>query len=127
VLPHDPAAYTQQWNFSVQREVGVGVAIDIAYARSKPEPNARQNRHRQPTSETNAGINTHTMPPQVAASTGPDILSHAIESYTALPFSQRHRPERPLLCAAYQGSKPDQRHLVPAGLGDGIQIYRPRG
>ena len=39
--------------------------------------------------------NTRTMPPQVAASTGLDILSHAVESYTALPFTERPMPERP--------------------------------
>lgn len=50
--------------------------------------------------------NTRTMPPQVAASSGLDILSHAIESYTALPFTQRPRPERPALRPAYQGSNP---------------------
>jgi hydroxyacid-oxoacid transhydrogenase len=50
--------------------------------------------------------NTRTMPPQVAASTGLDILSHAIESYTAIPYTQRPRPERPLLRPAYQGSNP---------------------
>jgi hydroxyacid-oxoacid transhydrogenase len=50
--------------------------------------------------------NTRTMPPQVAASSGLDILSHAIESYTALPFGDRARPERPLLRPAYQGSNP---------------------
>jgi len=50
--------------------------------------------------------NTRTMPPQVAASTGLDILSHAVESYTAIPFQQRPRPERPALRPAYQGSNP---------------------
>jgi hydroxyacid-oxoacid transhydrogenase len=50
--------------------------------------------------------NTHTLPPMVAASTGLDVLSHALESYTALPFGQRPRPERPLLRPAYQGSNP---------------------
>jgi hydroxyacid-oxoacid transhydrogenase len=50
--------------------------------------------------------NTRTMPPEVAASSGLDILSHAVESYTALPFDSRPRPERPLLRPAYQGSNP---------------------
>src|SRR5262249_29953057 len=50
--------------------------------------------------------NTRTMPPQVAASSGLDILSHAIESYTAMPFRDRPRPDRPLLRPAYQGSNP---------------------
>jgi hydroxyacid-oxoacid transhydrogenase len=50
--------------------------------------------------------NTRTVPPEVAASAGLDVLSHAIESYTALPFSDRPRPERPALRPAYQGSNP---------------------
>ncbi len=50
--------------------------------------------------------NTRSMPPQVAASSGLDILSHAVESYTAMPFSERARPERPTLRPAYQGSNP---------------------
>jgi hydroxyacid-oxoacid transhydrogenase len=50
--------------------------------------------------------NTRTMPAAVAASSGLDILSHAVESYTALPFSERPLPERPALRPAYQGSNP---------------------
>ena len=50
--------------------------------------------------------NTRTMPPQVAASTGLDILSHAVESYTAMPFTDRPQPARPSLRPAYQGSNP---------------------
>src|SRR5438477_2128913 len=50
--------------------------------------------------------NTRSMPPQVAATSGFDVLSHAIESYTAIPFHQRPRPERPVLRPAYQGSNP---------------------
>jgi hydroxyacid-oxoacid transhydrogenase len=50
--------------------------------------------------------NTRTMPPEVAASSGLDILSHAIESFTALPYASRPRPDRPALRPAYQGSNP---------------------
>jgi hydroxyacid-oxoacid transhydrogenase len=51
-------------------------------------------------------LDPRTMPPEVAASTGLDILSHAIESYTAMPFTERPRPDRPSLRPAYQGSNP---------------------
>lgn len=50
--------------------------------------------------------NTKTQPPAVAACTGLDVLSHALESYTAIPFTSRPRPERPLLRPAYQGANP---------------------
>ena len=50
--------------------------------------------------------NTRSLPPQVAASTGLDVLTHAVESYTALPFHQRPKAARPLLRPAYQGSNP---------------------
>jgi hydroxyacid-oxoacid transhydrogenase len=50
--------------------------------------------------------NTRTMPPQVAASSGLDILSHALESFTAMPYTSRPRPTSPALRPAYQGSNP---------------------
>ncbi|MEO8098444.1 MAG: hydroxyacid-oxoacid transhydrogenase [Acidobacteriota bacterium] len=50
--------------------------------------------------------NTRTMPREVAASSGLDILSHAVESFTALPYSDRPLPARPLVRPAYQGSNP---------------------
>ncbi|HUJ25833.1 MAG TPA: hydroxyacid-oxoacid transhydrogenase [Myxococcales bacterium] len=50
--------------------------------------------------------NTRSMPAQVAATSGFDVLSHAIESYTAMPFHQRPAPARPVLRPAYQGSNP---------------------
>jgi hydroxyacid-oxoacid transhydrogenase len=50
--------------------------------------------------------NTRTLPPQVAACSGLDVLSHALESFTALPFHRRPAPEHPGLRPAYQGSNP---------------------
>ena len=50
--------------------------------------------------------NTRTQPPQVAAASGLDILCHAIESYTALPYADRPLPDRPSLRAAYNGANP---------------------
>jgi hydroxyacid-oxoacid transhydrogenase len=64
------------------------------------------NRRLKPTLGLLDPENTLTMPPEVAASSGLDILSHAVESYTALPFTDRPRPERPSLRPAYQGSNP---------------------
>jgi hydroxyacid-oxoacid transhydrogenase len=50
--------------------------------------------------------NTRTQPAAVAASAGLDVLSHALESYTALPFNHRPRPARPNERPAYQGANP---------------------
>jgi hydroxyacid-oxoacid transhydrogenase len=50
--------------------------------------------------------NTRTMPPMVAACTALDVLSHAVESFTALPYSERPAPDHPGLRPAYQGANP---------------------
>jgi len=50
--------------------------------------------------------NTRTLPKMVAACTGLDVLSHALESFTALPFSLRQASEHVSLRPAYQGSNP---------------------
>ena len=51
-------------------------------------------------------LNTHTMPAMVTAAGGFDVLSHALESYTAIASTTRPRPARPSLRPAYQGSNP---------------------
>lgn len=50
--------------------------------------------------------NTRTMPPMVAACSALDVLSHAVESYTALPYDDRPAPDHPGLRPAYQGANP---------------------
>ncbi len=50
--------------------------------------------------------NTRTLPKMIAACTGLDQLTHALESLTALPFNRRPAPEHPKLRPAYQGSNP---------------------
>jgi hydroxyacid-oxoacid transhydrogenase len=50
--------------------------------------------------------NTRTMPSVIAAATGLDVLCHALESYTAIPYNQRPKPGRPIERPAYQGSNP---------------------
>ena len=50
-------------------------------------------------------LNTLTVPPEVTAAAGSDILTHAIESYTTRPYNARakhHPPDRP----AYIGANP---------------------
>ena len=50
--------------------------------------------------------NTRTLPRLVAVSTGWDVLTHAIESITAVPYDQRPAPDNPGLRPAYQGANP---------------------
>jgi hydroxyacid-oxoacid transhydrogenase len=50
--------------------------------------------------------NTRSLPKMVAACTGLDQLTHALESLTALPYNQRPAPEYPKLRPAYQGANP---------------------
>jgi hydroxyacid-oxoacid transhydrogenase len=50
--------------------------------------------------------NTRSLPPQVAACAGLDVLSHALESFTALRFDRRAAPDDPGQRPAYQGGNP---------------------
>ena len=49
---------------------------------------------------------TASLPAEVVASAGLDVLSHALESYTARPSAQRRAPERPSLRPMSQGANP---------------------
>ncbi|MCP3867018.1 MAG: iron-containing alcohol dehydrogenase [Gammaproteobacteria bacterium] len=49
---------------------------------------------------------TYTLPANVVAASGFDVLSHALESYTALPYTARNRPEHPHLRPISQGANP---------------------
>ncbi len=49
---------------------------------------------------------SHTLPATVVAASGFDVLSHALESYTARPHTTREPPPRPSLRPASQGANP---------------------
>ncbi|KAI0747049.1 alcohol dehydrogenase [Daedaleopsis nitida] len=52
-------------------------------------------------------LNTRTCPRELHISTGLDVLFHSLESYTAIPYTERTpRPSNPSFRPLYQGSNP---------------------
>ena len=81
---------------------GVAIFDDIP-TRSKTGIASRQ---LKPTLGIVDPLNTMSLPRKVAIYSGLDVLCHAMESYTALPYNQRPKPTSPLQRPAYQGSNP---------------------
>ncbi len=50
--------------------------------------------------------NTRTLPKMAVACTALDVFSHALESFTAMPFYLREAPAAPRLRPSYQGANP---------------------
>jgi hydroxyacid-oxoacid transhydrogenase len=51
-------------------------------------------------------LNSLSLPPMVSACSGADVLTHAIESYTALAYDEREKPARSSDRPPYQGANP---------------------
>ncbi|XP_048728362.1 hydroxyacid-oxoacid transhydrogenase, mitochondrial-like [Ostrea edulis] len=82
-----------------------GTAVfDLLHMKAKTGISSREMR---PTLGVVDPLHLNTLPERVAAYSGIDVLCHAIESYTALPYTERvPRPANPNLRPAYQGYNP---------------------
>jgi hydroxyacid-oxoacid transhydrogenase len=51
-------------------------------------------------------LTTLTLPPEVTAASGMDVLCHALESWTAIPYNARPHADAPAARGSYNGSNP---------------------
>jgi hydroxyacid-oxoacid transhydrogenase len=79
------------------------VVFDLEKMRAKT---AIRQRACRPSLAVVDALNTRTMPPMAIACSGLDVFCHALESLTALPYTERPAPEDPDRRPAYQGSNP---------------------
>ncbi|MEZ4570437.1 MAG: hydroxyacid-oxoacid transhydrogenase [Thermomicrobiales bacterium] len=69
--------------------------------------------------------NTRTLPPLAAACSGFDVLCHAIESITAIPYNSRDAADSPALRPSYQGSNPIS-DILSGGIAPDVRCeHRP--
>ncbi len=83
-----------------------GVAI-FDYLQQKAKTGIAH-RYLKPTLGIIDADNTRTLPAAVAAASGLDVLSHALESYTALPFNQRPKPQGAVVSTGVSGVESHQ-------------------
>lgn len=95
--------------FAVPTTAGTGsetTGVAIFDVEGKGNKNALSHRLLRPTLAIIDPDLTRTLPSAVAASSGLDVLCHAIESHTAIDSSSRPKPARPGLRGTYQGANP---------------------
>lgn len=81
-----------------------GIAVfDLLSMRAKT---GIAHRELRPTRAVIDPTTTYTLPANVVAASGFDVLSHALESFTAIPYTQRARPAQPHLRPMSQGANP---------------------
>ncbi|WP_188681450.1 hydroxyacid-oxoacid transhydrogenase [Thermogymnomonas acidicola] len=64
------------------------------------------NQHMRPTVAVVDPLTTLSLPPMVTASSGLDVLNHAIESFTSHPYTAREKPHSPDERPVYSGATP---------------------
>jgi hydroxyacid-oxoacid transhydrogenase len=67
---------------------------------------------------------TRSLPAEVVAATGLDVVCHAAESFTARPFDSRDKPSSPAERPPYQGSNPVADVWSAKALEDGGRYLR---
>jgi hydroxyacid-oxoacid transhydrogenase len=93
-----------------------GIAICTLYQNGKSSQGGEGGRHGLKTGLVSRALRptlalvdpscSYTLPAEVVAASGCDVLCHALESYTARPYNQRPRPEQPSLRPMSQGANP---------------------